>query len=268
MAHENLTGVGDFSFADLPSTSPPDLLASSAPKKHDPISQTIPSRHTRIGFTIIELLVVLAIIGVLIALLLPAVQAAREASRRSSCSNNLHQLGLAFDLHHGQYAHLPVDKKNGDGVGAFLLPFLEEQPLYDRLAPHRQQRPTTPVPGTIDTVLPVFLCPSNPQAATDGHSDYLGTRDLIGAKTVYEDIKDGRSKTIAKGETLQTHAWALPGTGSEYSGPNTGSFGRMHTDGAQFVFCNVSVHFITDSVDPAVFKSLCTIAGHEPVGAF
>ena len=58
------------------------------------------TRRLQRGFTIIELLVVLAIIGVLIALLLPAVQAAREAARRASCSNNMRQLGLALQLYH------------------------------------------------------------------------------------------------------------------------------------------------------------------------
>lgn len=92
------------------------------------------------GFTLVELLVVIAIIGILIALLLPAVQAARESARRSQCFNNLHQIGIALHNYHNVNRHFPPGGK-GDFCDPFsawswavyLLPYLEEQSIYDAI---------------------------------------------------------------------------------------------------------------------------------------
>jgi prepilin-type N-terminal cleavage/methylation domain-containing protein len=96
----------------------------------------------RIAFTLVELLVVIAIIGILVALLLPAIQAAREAARRTQCTNNLKQLGVAMHNYHDTYKILPFRQcgtgtgtpwNNGGRLGGFvaMLPFLEQAPLYD-----------------------------------------------------------------------------------------------------------------------------------------
>src|SRR4051794_4931661 len=101
------------------------------------------TRESRKGFTLVELLVVIAIIGILVALLLPAIQAAREAARRGSCANNLKNLGLAALNHHDVMRHFPVSNGGpyGDeapvaqyGTGWILntLPQLEEQALFDQ----------------------------------------------------------------------------------------------------------------------------------------
>jgi prepilin-type N-terminal cleavage/methylation domain-containing protein/prepilin-type processing-associated H-X9-DG protein len=85
------------------------------------------------GFTLVELLVVIAIIGILVALLLPAVQAAREAARRSQCINNLKQLGIAMHNYEGANRSLPLGASLGDGAlwTAFLLPYIEGGALKD-----------------------------------------------------------------------------------------------------------------------------------------
>ncbi len=87
------------------------------------------------GFTLVELLVVIAIIGVLIALLLPAIQAAREAARRSQCSNNLKQIGLAIHNFHDTNQALPPSavQNNSASLWAFIFPFLEQQILYTKM---------------------------------------------------------------------------------------------------------------------------------------
>src|SRR5438270_11036231 len=87
----------------------------------------------RLGFTLIELLVVIAIIAVLIALLLPAVQAAREAARRSQCVNNLKQLGIAMHNYHDVTGSIPYASINIWGPLAFMLPQMEQQPVYNSI---------------------------------------------------------------------------------------------------------------------------------------
>ncbi len=98
--------------------------------------------RTRKGFTLVELLVVIAIIGVLVALLLPAVQAAREAARRAQCSNNFKQIGLAAHMYHDTFQILPYNAVPQSGSGSTkqrgvswffrLLPFMEQTPAFNK----------------------------------------------------------------------------------------------------------------------------------------
>jgi prepilin-type N-terminal cleavage/methylation domain-containing protein len=92
------------------------------------------------AFTLVELLVVIAIIGVLVALLLPAVQSAREAARRMQCANNLKQVGLGFHVYESTFKVLPPETMaagngaHGTTAFTFILPQIEQGPLWDRLA--------------------------------------------------------------------------------------------------------------------------------------
>jgi prepilin-type N-terminal cleavage/methylation domain-containing protein/prepilin-type processing-associated H-X9-DG protein len=148
-------------------------------------------RRVRRGFTLIELLVVIAIIGVLIALLLPAVQSAREAARRSQCVNNLKQIGLAFHNYVSSnsetYVPQNVDCAQEFSPHARLLPYLEQTPIYNSinfLLPSRWDgsscsgncTPKNAMPcvaqglqfqaTAVARQLTVFLCPSDPLPGT------------------------------------------------------------------------------------------------------
>lgn len=92
-------------------------------------------RHpSRLGFTLVELLVVIAIIGVMVGLLLPAVQAAREAARRMTCSNNLKQIGIAVHNYHDTYQKFPPSSFNQNKLAwtVHTLPFIEQQSLFEQ----------------------------------------------------------------------------------------------------------------------------------------
>ena len=141
-------------------------------------------RSNRRAFTLVELLVVIAIMGVLIALLLPAVQAAREDARRMQCSSNLRQLGLAMHNYHNTYECLPpgfmvVNEQgqiNGGWAWAvFLMPFIEQSPLQDQLSVTRHtlnQVVSDPaLLPMLQTQLAVLKCPSS---TVEPLREYLG----------------------------------------------------------------------------------------------
>jgi prepilin-type N-terminal cleavage/methylation domain-containing protein/prepilin-type processing-associated H-X9-DG protein len=132
-----------------------------------------PCRKTR-GFTLVELLVVIAIIGVLVALLLPAVQAAREAARRMSCSNNVKNIVLAMHNYAEQNKQFPIGSHSTIG-GAFdkswtvgLFPFIEQGNLYNQWQQAQPWTTNANLMGTATTALqiPIYRCPSSPLAKT------------------------------------------------------------------------------------------------------
>jgi prepilin-type N-terminal cleavage/methylation domain-containing protein len=153
-------------------------------------------RKSPAGFTLVELLVVIAIIGILIALLLPAVQAAREAARRTQCQNNLKQLGLGAMGHEDVHGFLPTggwgERWNGDPNRGFgesqpgswcftILPFIEQQQVFD-IGKGLTGTPTgnlgAALKKTMATPVAVFACPSRRSGIAYPHHsnhDYTNT---------------------------------------------------------------------------------------------
>ena len=155
------------------------------------------SVRRRRAFTLVELLVVIAIIGILVSLLLPAVQAAREAARRMQCSNNLKQIALATHNYHDTYNAFPIDTgwdHNSTNAGTSgmewfgsyshktrLLPFIEKQPEYDKAIwddPNRNLGGGIydpwwgGNPQSFSGKIPTFNCPSNPNSINEGRGNH------------------------------------------------------------------------------------------------
>ena len=131
----------------------------------------------RSGFTLVELLVVIAIIGVLVALLLPAIQAARESARRSQCENHLKQIGLALQNHLDVVGQFPTGRNGTDQYSVswayYLLPYLEEEVAFRAFVAGK--RVDDPVNAqTMRTPIGVYACPSRRTAAADRNFDNDG----------------------------------------------------------------------------------------------
>ena len=150
--------------------------------------------RNRGGFTLVELLVVIAIIGILVALLLPAIQAAREAARRSQCLNHLKQIGLAMQLFHDTKKFLPPSRVECDHStwAAEIWPYLEEGTVAAQYDPE-QSYYAQPL-EVLQVQVPVYLCPtrrSPPQLSVQG-DDRQGVPHRPGALSDYAvSIGDG-----------------------------------------------------------------------------
>lgn len=264
---------------------------------------------SRSGFTLVELLVVIAIIGVLIALLLPAVQAAREAARRIDCQNKVKQIALSCHTFHDVNRVMPTGgdhTKPGDlscceaTVPEFytwayhILPYIEQQALYDIGQTNRTTLRTTPVAA--------YICPSRREARLyrgRTKSDYgsncgVGTTDGAFIRTrdgtlKLADFTDGTSNVLLMGEN-RLHRAYMDTAQTDYHSDNEdcfttgfaddvgrkvneppqkdlidasvqgslvhGDFGSSHPGGMNAALADGSVRIITYTIDPDVFEDL------------
>lgn len=255
----------------------------------------------RDGFTVVELLVVIAIIGSLVSLLLPAVVSTRAASHRTSCANNLRQIGIALQAHHEQHQSFPPGAiewrpPNGDkskrqlAWSVFLLPFLEQGNLFDQI--DRSSAFDSEVNAdAAATVLSVYLCPTSVRGErlVDGRGpcDYGGINGerITGPNNppkgimLYDQpvrdahIRDGLSNTMIvaedsewpegqwiNGRNIFDQAFGINAAPAFENDIRSG-----HTGGAQAVFADASVRFLSEELDLYLLAALCTRAGGEVV---
>ncbi len=187
-----------------------------AQRFHEPRAKRAARIHWT-GFTLVEVLVVIAIIGLLVALLLPAIQAAREASRRTQCQNNLKQIGLAIQSHHDAHKAFPMGRNQWDQKAVswafFLLPYLEETTLYNSWNPKMEVNDSSN-DATMRTPIETYACPSRRKAAADRNFDnndsppkpeYIGVATLsdyaanAGIKLMTGMVGDDKSATVFGG---------------------------------------------------------------------
>jgi type II secretory pathway pseudopilin PulG len=242
----------------------------------------------------VELLVVIAIIGILIALLLPAVQAAREAARRSQCLNNLRQMGIGLHNYHDALKTFPPGGIDPLGKrhawSAMLLPYVEQGSLAEGIdfgKPYND-----PVNATAAaTVLDIYLCPSVPRSnplrngrAACDYGGIYGERIsspnnppkgvmLYDQAVRIRDIRDGTSNTLAISEDTKFSdmQWINGNNVFDQAFPinEAPSFENDirsdHPGGAHGLLCDGSARYLPETIDMETLAAICTRQGNEVV---
>jgi prepilin-type processing-associated H-X9-DG protein len=222
----------------------------------------------------------------LVALLLPAVQAAREAARRTHCANNLKQLGVALHNYHDRCRSFPpstvVDWNRPEPTGWWswivrLLPELEERALYDQFDVREDvwTNSTRYKPHT-STRLAVLLCPSDPNGERVYKSDELSDVDEAFALTNYLGCRGSKRQAAGPaGRGLDEHGlgdYVLDVSEGLHEGSLVGDadllhYWSAHPQGAHFAMCDGSVRFLTYAIDPSAFQALGSRNGGEVVSS-
>jgi prepilin-type processing-associated H-X9-DG protein len=246
---------------------------------------------------------VVAIVGVLVALLFPAVMSARESARRAECQNNIRQLGIALQHFHALHRRFPPGTENEWSWQAQILSLSEESSVYAQFDLAREPF-EAPNHRATDSIIPILLCPS------DGRSDrifepsyipgfrfaltnYFGLLDgddrvdrgMFGeySSVRISQVQDGTSQTLFVGErgvveaNGRTHGWWVWGPETVLSARGGLRPGRSsdqgsedhwwshHPGGAHFLFVDGSVQLLAYDIDPYIFRCMATKDGGEVV---
>jgi prepilin-type N-terminal cleavage/methylation domain-containing protein/prepilin-type processing-associated H-X9-DG protein len=212
------------------------------------------------GFTLVELLVVIAIIGVLIGMLMPAIQAARESARRSQCGNNMKQIGLALASFEGVKHKFPAGRIGCDGDNDFgcahatpvtvgyaatsgfvmLLPFMEEKALYEQLRPVGTNSPPVLYPTNAQNGAPAWSTPAIAAALAVRPATYVCPSDLSNP-TLTVSLNPGGNSPVAVGSYALVQGSIGPSKGMDE--------GMKMNDNGMFMYLNTrTVSQITDGL--------------------
>ena len=249
---------------------------------------------SRRGFTVIELLVTVAVIGLLVALLLPSVNAARESARRAQCASRLRQVGLSLHGYHGLHRTFPAGSHNSWSWLTHILPQMDQQVLYEQYD-FRRLPFDEPNSEYLDANLPLVLCPSDPHSerihSSSGlgglqfaHTNYLGSLAVGSSRGMFpydqgirmSKVTDGTSKTLHVGERgvvfdgVNTHGWWTWGEATSiattqpfqpggYDDPGAMvHWWSHHGGGGNFLLVDGAVRFLAYDIDANTFAALGT----------
>lgn len=245
----------------------------------------------------------IAIIGILVSMLLPAVQAVREAARRTVCQNRLKQIGLALQNYHSAHQEFPVGGTGWRGPwspnetqiawSAFILPFLEQTSVFEQIDFDRAFDSADNAEGAA-TVIATFVCPSSRRGSelSDGRGpcDFGGIYGeritgpneppkglmVYGTARSHRDIPDGSSNTMIvaedsdfsdgqwiNGRNVFDQAFAINAAPAFEN-----DIRSRHSAGANAVFADGHVRFLNEQMNLMTLAAICTRAGKEVVGKF
>ncbi|MEM8733669.1 MAG: DUF1559 domain-containing protein [Planctomycetota bacterium] len=210
--------------------------------------------------------------GILVGLMLPAVQAAREAARRMQCQNNMRQVALALLNYETTYGSFPpaytvdADGQPLHSWRTLILPYMEQKNLYDQIDLSKPWDDPVNQPFN-DLTIMTYVCPST--ALPPGKTTYVAPIHPQGVfsgseATKIQDITDGLSNTLLVVEVDEANAvsWMEPNDIDSVLFPT----GTAHTGGGNAALADGAVNFISDAIDPVVRDAMVTKDGGEAVG--